>query len=205
MGNKYLETDRNMPSENKIKLALLISLAFAILLYHAIEALMALTPARVLANFANLLKVAQIVVTAVMFLGLLTWPRFVRLVLRDKYLGGLWTGKSEVEREGEHGIFIQESREEFEIEQSIFQAVLTGRSYDEDKKIKSIWSGRLYRVEGSRFWFAIELDTSDPTSDPEVGILQFGKQQDHIDGLYHPGNPRDACAFRFFASRGKRV
>ncbi|HJT51632.1 MAG TPA: hypothetical protein VJ734_06795 [Nitrosospira sp.] len=185
-----------MASENNMKLALLICLAFALILYHAIEVL-APAPVSVSAELLNLIKVAQVVSAGAIFFALLYWSPFVRLVLRSKYVGGVWKGESGIENK--QGVFQRATTEEFEIEQSIFQAVVNGRSYDENGNIKSIWSARLYRVEGCRFWFAMELSTTDP----EVGILQFSKQQERIDGLYHPGNPRDARVFRFFASRSK--
>lgn len=185
-----------MPAENKIKLALLLSLAFGLLTYHAIEVIAPITG---LDGLLNLLKVAQIATTAIVFVAFLYWGPFVRLLLGESYIGGIWNGESEVEESP--GAFSPSAREEFEVQQSVFQTTLTGRSYGTDGKITSIWTARLYRVEGLRFWFAMELNTSDA----EVGVLQFSKHKERIDGLYHPGNSSDARVFRFTATRTRHV
>ena len=181
-----------MPSENKIKLALLLALALSLLTYHAIEVF---TPPSLPMNEMALVKVAQLTSTAVLFLAFLYWPPLVRLLLGPAYIGGTWKGESEVETSPD--VFEASATEEFEISQSVFQTVLTGRSYDDSGKAKSIWTARLYRVEGLRFWFAMELNTSDA----EVGVLQFSKHKERLDGLYNPGNSKDSRVFRFMASR----
>lgn len=181
-----------MPSENKIKLALLLALSLSLMSYHAMEAFV---PISLPTNAMALLKIAQLVSTAILFLAFLYWPPLVRFLLGQAYIGGIWRGDSEVETSPE--VFEVSAKEEFEINQSVFQTVLTGRSYDTHGKVKSIWTARLYRVEGLRYWFAMELNTSDA----EVGVLQFSKHESRLDGLYHPGNSRDSRVFRFTASR----
>ena len=185
-----------MPSENKIKLALLLALAFSLLAYHAIDVF---TPNAMHKSVFALVKVSQLTATAFLFVAFLYWPPLVRLLLGNAFIGGAWSGESEVEVSPE--VFEPSAREEFEISQSAFHTMLTGRSYDQSGKVVSIWTGRLYRVEGMRYWFAMELNTSDA----EVGVLQFSKHGESLDGLYHPGNSRDSRVFRFSATRGARA
>jgi len=181
-----------VPSENKIKIALLLALSLSLGLYHAIEIL---TPNSATGALLSLIRIAQVTSTAVLFLAFLYWPPMVRQLLGESYIGGIWKGESEVEVSTD--VFEPSAKEEFEISQSLFHTILTGRSYDESGKVKSIWTARLYRVEGLRYWFAMELNTSDA----EVGVLQFSKHKERLDGLYHPGNSKDARVFRFSASR----
>ncbi|GEM_PF-5930998 len=181
-----------MPSENRIKLALLLALAVSLIAYHTIEVL---NPISATSSLLALIKIAQMTSTAVLFLAFLYWGPIVRLLLGQSYIGGTWQGASELEVSTD--IFEYSAKEEFEISQSLFHTVITGRSYDNDGRVKSIWTAKLYRVEGLRYWFAVELNTSDA----EVGVLQFSKHKERLDGLYHPGNPNDSRIFRFTASR----
>lgn len=174
-----------MTSEKTARFALIVCLALSLVLYHGLQLLL---PDFAPTEWTDLAKIAQMTVTAVLFIFLLYWQPVVKLMLRDKYIAGRYVGTSRHvdPKPGDERV----KDEEFVIEQNLFTATITGRS-TVDGKLQSSWVGHLYRVQGYKFWFAVELTFKQA----EVGILDFTIQAGTADGFYKCADPGYPYAF----------
>jgi hypothetical protein len=67
----------------------------------------------------------------------------------------------------------------------------------ESKELVSLWNAKLYRVEGSTFYFAMELSTEKS----EFGVLQTNFENGEVHGFYNSGVPRSKFASSFWAKK----
>lgn len=180
-----------MTSEKTLRFALFACLALSLAIYHVIQLLL---PATSLPGWHDLMKIAQISVTAVLFVYFLYWPPVIKLLLLERYIAGTYIGRSRrVEpRPGDERV----GDEDFIIEQNLFQAELTGSSTIAGE-LQSSRVGRLYRVDGFKYWFAVDLTFKQA----EVGILEITLRNSTVNGFYKSADPGFPYAFAITATR----
>jgi hypothetical protein len=147
--------------------------------------------------FYDAYKVAQITVTGILFF-LLVYSRFAtKIFLRDKYIAGTYIGESKHYRD----ISPQPQNphiELFTVKQNLFDAQISGKSLKMgSEELISLWNAKLYRVEGSTFYFAMELSTEKS----EFGVLQAIFESDEVHGFYYSGEPKSEYASSFKAKK----
>lgn len=178
-----------MTSEKIVRFALIICLVLSLALYHGLQLLLSdFVPT----GWTDLAKIAQMSVTAVLFVFLLYWQPVVKLLLREKYIAGQYLGTSQHldAKPGEE----RAKDEDFVIEQNLFTAKITGRSKIKGQ-LQSSWVGTLYRVEGFKFWFAVDLTFKQA----EVGIMELTVHDGAADGFYKCADPGYPYAFALSA------
>lgn len=183
-----------MTSEKVIRTALTICLFLSLFSYHLLAALIKPDPS---GAYFDVFKIAQITVTLVVFFLLVNSELLSRVFLRDKFIGGAYEGESKAYRRTEPQA-PDNHVEVFVITQNLFEAQVSGKSLKKDSgELISLWSGRLFRVEGNRFYFAVELSTEKG----EFGVLQASFDGDKVHGFYYSGEPRTTHAFSISATK----
>jgi hypothetical protein len=184
-----------MTSEKVIRTALIICLLLSLLAYHLIGALIEPNLSRA---FYDVYKIAQITATGVLFFLLVYSSFATKIFLGDKYIAGTYSGESSHYGDEEQPVQ-KHNIEWFTIKQNLFDAQITGKSLKntEAKELVSLWNAKLYRVEGSTFYFAMELSTEKS----EFGVLKTNIENGEVYGFYNSGVPKSEFASCFWAKK----
>lgn len=185
-----------MDVSGNLKAGLFVGLIVSIALYHISNILKNrfFQPVTDVYTFVNLI---QFVITVSIFFLVVYNKLIIRLILRDRYIGGTYEGKSTRLRQTDEKWEI----ERFIITQNLFETTISGKSFDEKGEIpNSIWTGHLFKIEGNTYYFGIELSTETR----EFGVMTFTVENDNAHGFYYSGTPETQKVFSYWAKRAKR-
>ena len=186
-----------MDTRGKLQTGLFIGLLVSLALYHVSNQFKSqvLQPPGNIYDFVNLIQFA--ITIAVFFL--VVYNRLVaRVILRGGYIGGKYEGKSTHYRQDEGGYAI----ERFTITQNLFDVMIAGKSFrSADESLTSIWTGRLFKVEGNTYYFGADLSVAAG----EVGVFKLTFEDDEVHGFYYSGKPETKYAYSLSAKRIKKT
>ena len=183
-----------MANENDLKFGLTIGLIVAIVIYHITDHFV--DPVN---DLYDLFKVVQLAAVIAVYLLVIFNKPLVQLVLRSRFIDGKYEGKSSAfdskdrlsQDDGSENI------EKFVITQNLFETRIQGKSFNLNGDLASIWTGRLFRVEGETHYFGLDL-TVDAG---EVGVLQLIREGDTLDGFYVSGKLGTEYVYKITATR----
>ena len=183
-----------MTKSNDLKIAFTVSLFISLIIYHLLNFI---EPIR---NLYDLYKIIQIIVSGILAYFIIYNQLLTKLIFRKNFIGGYYEGSSGIFRRGEKldpskGI----NREFFTIKQTIFDTLISGRSFQANtNNFVSSWEGKLFKVEGNTFYFAVSL----ASETGELGIfhLTFDDLR-NIEGFYYSCNPKRKEAFSISAKK----
>ncbi len=186
-----------MDTGGKLRTGMFVGLVVCLGLYHISDQFKVqfLQPPGSLYDFINLIQLA--ITTAVFFL--IVFNRLVaRLIFRGNYIGGKYEGKATHHKKNESTVSI----ERFIIAQNLFETTISGKSLREkDGTLSSIWTGRLFKVEGNIHYFGVDLTVEIG----EVGVFKLAFENGEVHGFYYPGKPGTEHAYSFWARRVKQT
>lgn len=185
-----------MDAGGNLKIGLFVGLIVSMALYHLGDILKNrfIQPVTDVFTFVNLI---QFVVTISIFFLVVYNKLVTRLILRSGYIGGTYEGKSTLLKQ----TGTRWSIERFAIMQDLFKTTISGTSFDEAGEVPTAtWTGHLFKVEGSTYYFGIELSTETR----EFGVLTVTVENGNAHGFYYSGKPETQHVFSYSAKRVKR-
>lgn len=185
-----------MTKSNTIKFAFTASLLISLTIYHLLNLF------KPIENFVDLYKIVQIVVSGLIAYLVIYNQLLTKLIFGKNYIHGKYEGTSGIHRRGEKPDPSEGANKELiSIKQTAFDTQISGRSYQSStNSIVSSWEGRLYKVDGSTYYFATSL----ASEVVEQGIFQLSiDQKGNIDGFYYSGNPNRKAIYRISAKKVK--
>lgn len=188
--------------KDRARIGAVIALFLALLLYHIFAVVGQLGEARLWwASVMKLYQIAALMVTAFFFLWAIDADFLIRGVLRNDYIGGIYSGKSEdyTKCSGSAPLGRSDHIEEFKISQTLFSATLSGCSYLADGPAERVasYKGEQFKWDHGKAVFAIEM-TTDTT---EYGVLELSFQNGSADGVYWSTNPSTRVPARLNVSK----
>jgi hypothetical protein len=196
----------------------MVCLFLVLIFYHsAPEMYWPVGPALDVELYRGLFGIVRVAVAVVVFVFLVFNPLTTRLFLWNRYIAGIYEGTSvNIEKvprkepdttltngwdwKDKEPIVDNQFNEYFTIRQSLFEAHITGRSLRSSGPggaLETIWTARLFRVEGLNFYFACELST--PLV--EDGTMRLNIEGGEARGFYYSGEPGYPDSFRLYARR----
>lgn len=193
-----------MDTKVQIKISLVISLLFSIVLYHVFEFYWIKVFKVQYHSIASIYKVVQLSVTATFFVVIAYAKWMARLLLRSSYVGGAYKGRSsDYTYSKSENTFCENPKnciELFVITQNLFDTRITGWSWrdtSEGVRLLSTWEGRLVKFEGNTVVFAVELTTTSG----EYGVLKATFNGPEVHGFYFSGEPNTKFSACFSAKK----
>lgn len=184
-----------MDKGGKLQTGMFLGLFVSLVLYH-VGNLVKTQFIQPVSNVYDLINLVQLAVTVAVFFLFVFNKLVARIIFRDSYIGGKYEGKSTHHEQNEDKFSV----EKFSISQNLFEATISGRSLKEaDGSLTSIWTGRLFKVEGNIYYFGVELSVATG----EVGVFKLIFERDEVHGFYYSGKPLTKHAYNFWAKRVK--
>lgn len=147
-------------------------------------------------NFLGLVNVIQLGISIAVYFLIVFNKLTARLILRDRYIGGVYEGKGTSTSNKD-----STSIERFVVSQNLTEVTLSGKSFQpETQKIQSIWTGRLFKVEGDTYYFGLDV----AFEGSEVGVLRVTIDGDDAYGFYYSGNPDTTGTHSFSVEKNKQ-
>ena len=145
-----------MSNEALLKTGLIVTVFVALLIYHVTSYFF---PAN--EDLFSLYKIAQMLILGLFIIFSISTQYIPRLLPGAGFIGGTYTGTSEmvrghvpIEKEAPH-------QEEFEIKQTLFETTIHGTSKKEGKvDLYSSWNGRRFHVDHDTHYFGLIMDLS---------------------------------------------
>lgn len=192
-----------MPTKNQIRIVIAITIFLALTLYHLSNKFFA----PIDKDLAVIFKIGQIATMAALF-ALAGYNKYAaKLFFRELYIAGRYEGTSKAYLYDDHFIALKSQKKEtptavykieFSIQQNLFETTIRGHSYiGENKDLLSTWSGKLFSVDDSHFYFGLQL-TTDRT---EYGVLKATLDSNSLKGFYFSGEPRTEAVFEMSATK----
>lgn len=176
-----------MNTDATLRWALTVAVTAAVLAYHLIGSLYS-PPSSLDTAFS----LSRLVVSVLVALTTITYGPIVRLLLRDKYIGGRYEAHSRPYRGSTPGPYIH--RDKFTIKQTLLGISVHGASYliDGSNALYSRWEGSAFRIVDRTIFVGLELRMDSI----EYGILTLTlEEDDSVSGLYFSGGQGKMKAF----------
>jgi hypothetical protein len=193
--------------KDRAKIGVVISLFFALLLYHIFSIIGQLGEVNNWwESIIELYQIAALIATVLFFLWVIDADFLIRAVLRNAYIGGNYIGNSEDYAKCTDSVHQGRSNhiEKIKISQTLFSVTLSGCSYlsdrpDRPEKRVASYKGEQFMWDRGKAVFAIEM-TTDTT---EYGVLEFSFQNGTAEGVYWSTNPSTQIPARLNVTRAK--
>ena len=184
-----------MVHDNVLKVIFGLGLVTSLIFYHLTSYFKPVS----LTDFYDVFKIAQATLSAIFGFIIVFNPVTTRFFLRNRYIAGNYMGKSS-EYSDEEGKLRPEHIEQFIISQNIFETIVSGQSFQKNSnELIATWEGKLIKIEGSTFIFALELSSK---RQEEFGTLKLSViNKNEMVGFYYSGNPKNKNIPKFYAKK----
>ncbi len=147
-----------MVSNNVLNIFFAVGLIIALVVYHLTNYFVENISVK---DIYAIAKIAQTVVSGIVAFLFIFNPLATKLILRDKYIAGNYEGQS--------GYYLDDKSEKkkhnkpeqvefFTIIQNVFETRISGHSFHKGTNtLNSTWEGKLIKIDGKTFYFALEL------------------------------------------------